>query len=366
MKSTIYLFAVLALILAALLTAAPAQAVSGSAMCMSDPATGPVGTVFAISCAGFSPNTILNMYGVEPSGRASGLNIYGFLPSSAKTDGTGTANFKFVTEIPGFTAVPPGDYIIVVHELSIGGGVAAEVHLPITVQSAQHPLVGALLAATFDKSDSDHVLWYTVDGMGYVPGEAVNIWVTQPPAAQCGGLGIDQLTLGNLAGNGSSLWTAPGTVWADKFGNIEFSIGFRTSACRGEHIVSARSPSSHIGGQVSIVVTGFSVPAANAQVTVNPGQVPAWKSFHVVSGTGFPANTGVNCWYTRPDGRSLFFIAFNAKTDNTGSFAAGSSLDDFPPYTSTIPGTWWVTCATPNQSVLGETSFQVFALMSDP
>lgn len=365
MKVSLRIVAALALLAAVMLMAAPTQAASGNLVCTVDPGTGPVGTTFTIACTGFSANTILNIYAVEPDGRASGLDIYGFFPTSVKTDKTGSAAFKFTTEFPGEFSVPPGNYVFVVHELGVGG-VVAEAHIPITVQSAQRPLIGALLSSEFVSTDDAHTVWYEIAGMFFNPGEAVNIWITQPPAAQCSGLGIDQLSLDTLAGGGSSLWIAPTTVWADADGNIDFMVGFRTSACRGEHIVSARALKSGIGGQVPVLVQGFSTRAANAFVTVTPGQVPAFNSFHVVSGTGFPANVGVNCWYTRPDGRVLSFINVNAKTDASGSFAVGNVLDDFPPFTSTDPGTWWVTCATPNRSALGQTSFQVFALMSDP
>lgn len=369
MKTTIRILAVLIAIAALMFVALPTQASTGSAACSVSPGSGPVGTVFAFACAGFSPLTIVNVYAVEPDGRSSGLNIYGFFPTEVKTDINGTAGFKFVTEFPALFSVPPGDYTFVVHELvpDGGGAIAAEVHIPLTVTASPRPLVGATLTAS-----APYFLGPQLDptfdfiGTGYKPGEIVNVWVTQPPAAQCSGIGIDQLTLGALGAGSSSLWVGPDDVKADSNGNIAFTIEFHTSACRGVHTINARALGSGAGAQTDVLVNGNIVRDANASVFVSPSSVPAYGSSFVVSGTGFPSNTGVNCWFTRPDGRVLTFINVDAQTDASGSFSAGARLDDFPPYTSTEPGWWTVTCATPSRSALGSATFLVYGLVSDP
>lgn len=360
MRSTIKILTVLAFFAALAIIAAPASA-APNAVCIANPGAAPVGSVFHIACSGYSPNTTVNIYAVEPDGRTSGLNIYGFFPTIAKTDSSGTAGFAFRTEAPGVFSVPPGDYTFVMQELAPGGGVAVLGQITVTVQSSDRPLVGAVLVASKVGTRT-----FAIAGFGWAPGEGVNIWVTQPPGTQCSGLGIDQLTLGALPGNGSSLWTAPGTVRADASGNIGFTIAFRPSACTGDYTISARALGSGIGAEVTVTVSGSTVVDTGALVFVNPSSVPAFRSRHTVSGTGFPANTGVNCWYTRPDGRVLFFINANATTDASGSFAVSNSLDDFPPFTSTEPGWWTVTCATTSRSALGEARFLVYALMSDP
>jgi hypothetical protein len=94
--------------------------------------------------------------------------------------------------------------------------------------------------------------------------------------------------------------------------------------------------------------------------------VTVFNSFFAVYGSGYPANSGVNCWFTRPDGRVLSFINVNVTTDASGSFSTGAFLDDFPPYTSSEPGTWYVTCATPNRSDLAIASFTAYAPAIDP
>lgn len=363
MKSKLMVVTVLALLAAAALLAAPAQAVTGNWFCTVTPGTGPVGTVFHVACSGFTPGATANIYAVEPDGRASGLNIYGFFPTNVKVDKTGALAFNFVTEFPGFFSVPPGDYTFVIQELVPDGGgqIAVLAKIPITVTSPTVNLGGALLIATPAEGT-----FFTIVGTGFAPFEAVNIWITQPPAAQCSGLGIDQLTLAALAGNGSSLWVAPGTVKADNAGDISFTVLFRPSACRGEHTISVRALGSGAGAAVTVLVNATGPTFENALVLVTPSMVPMYHSFHLVSGSFFPPNTGVNCWYTRPDGRVLGFINVNAKTDSAGNFTVGNTLDDFPPFTSTEPGLWTVTCATPDKSAIGTGTFTVFGMAPDP
>ena len=369
MKSTFKVLAVLAILAALVLVAAPAQASVGSYVCVASPGSGPVGTVFGIACSGYTPGRISNIYAVEPDGRASGLNIYGFFPDSVKADSKGVVAFSFATEAPGLFSVPPGQYIFVVQELVPDGGGAVNIRaqVPINVESSARPLTGGVLTNTLANADVvSKDVTFAFAGTGWMPGDAVNIWVTAPPATECSGLGIDQLTLGALAADGSSLWTGPGTVKADASGDIAFSIAFHAGACRGEYTVSARALSDKIGAETTLLLNGFSTRLANAVVAVSPSSVPAFNSVHTVSGTGFPANTVVNCWYTRPDGRVLSFINVDAKTDASGSFAVKNILDDFPPFTSTEPGWWWVTCATPDRSALGQAQFLVYGLMADP
>ncbi len=100
MRTALKISTLLFILAALAMVATPAQAEKGNLVCSVSPAHGPVGTTFSITCSGFSANTILNIYAVEPDGRTSGLNIYGFFPTSVKTDATGTAGFRFVTEFP--------------------------------------------------------------------------------------------------------------------------------------------------------------------------------------------------------------------------------------------------------------------------
>ncbi|MGE5140761.1 MAG: hypothetical protein ACM3JD_14930, partial [Rudaea sp.] len=78
MHRTLRYLTIFALLAAVVILAAPAQASTGDVACTVSPSDGVVGDVFVITCSGFSPNsTAINVYAVEPDGRASGLNIYG-------------------------------------------------------------------------------------------------------------------------------------------------------------------------------------------------------------------------------------------------------------------------------------------------
>lgn len=374
MRTTLKLLILLLVLASFGLIASPAQAAKGSWVCAVSPGSGPVGTTFTIACSGFTPNRTVNIWANEPDGRTSGLNIYGFFPTNVGVDGKGVVTFNFATMIPGFFAVGAGDYIFTIRQPTLDGGGASDVIAMVTVhvRGSTGVLKGATLSSKSlgfqrDPFSVGPLQQFEIMGTGFVPGENANVWVTQPPAAFCSGLGIDQLTLGTLAGNGSSIWSAPGTVSADGSGDIDFVISFRPSACVGVYQVSVRAPRSGIGGFTNVTVTGKGAPTGgNGTITVTPDRVLAFHSLHTVSGSGFPADTNLNCWYTRPDGRVLFFINFNASTDASGSFSVQSVLDDFPPFTSTEPGWWHVTCATPSQSASGVGKFLVVQGFVDP
>ncbi|MBI4674058.1 MAG: hypothetical protein HY741_20630 [Chloroflexi bacterium] len=356
LKLAAILFALIALGLAV----RPANAASSS--CLVSPDTSaPVGTTFWIACDGYAPNVLTNVYAVEPDGRASGINIYGFFPTTVKADENGIATFYFVTEYPGFYSVPIGNYTFVIHALGLGNTVINEHKINIEVQSRAENNSTAWLYASVD----DYVV--TFWGGGFNAWEQANVWVTQPDGSKCSGLGIDQLSLGALGAASSSLWVGPETVKADADGNIAFTIVFGSSACIGEYMVTVRSPSSGLAGEAGFAISGLSVTeAGGAWIMVSPDSVPIYGSFFAILGYGYPANTVVNCWLTRPDGRVLSFLNQNVTTDGSGSFATGASLDDFPPYTSSEPGTWHATCATPDRSYLAITSFTGYGLATDP
>lgn len=359
------LAALVVALLALALVARPAYA-GNTACAVSPDSSAPVGTTFWVTCTGFTPQVYANIYAVEPDGRASGLNIYGFFPSSVKADADGVVNFYFATERDGFFSTSVGNYTFVVQEIGLGNTILYKQEVPITVESRSEAHVGGWLYGTVVSHDESGTTIVFVGG-GFAPFDQVNPWVTQPEGAKCSGLGIDQLTLGALGAGGSSLWSGPDTVKADASGNIAFSIHFNPSACIGTYTVTVRSPGSGIAAEATGIVTGMPVTeTGGAFVWVSPDPVTVFGSSFAVYGSGYPANSIVNCWFTRPDGRVLSFINVDAKTDAGGSFSTGAKLDDFLPYTSSEPGTWYVTCATPNRSDLAIASFTAIAPAIDP
>lgn len=337
----------------------PANAAGGCSVSPGNSA--PVGTTFWISCDGYQPNVYTNVYAVEPDGRASGFNRYGFFPDTVKADESGVATFYFKTEFDGFFSTAVGQYTFVIHALGLGNTPINEHKVNIEVQSRAENNDSAWLYSTVDGRD------VSFSGGGFAPWEMVNPWVTQPDAAKCSGLGIDQLTLGALGAGASSLWSGPETVKADGNGDIAFTMHFNSSACIGEYTVTARGVTSLHAAETSFTINGDKVTAAGgAWIKVTPDSVPAFGSSLTIWGSGFPANSYMTCWFTRPDGRVLPFINVDVKTDLGGSFSVTTGLDDITPYTATEPGTWYVTCANPSHSNLATTWFSVYALQSDP
>src|SRR4051794_306432 len=82
--------------------AAPAAHAGTQATCWTDPTSGPIGTVFTVYCAGFSRDTILNTYYVEPDGAA--IAWY-----DIKTDENGSFALPFFTKFGTFAAVSVGN-----------------------------------------------------------------------------------------------------------------------------------------------------------------------------------------------------------------------------------------------------------------
>jgi hypothetical protein len=261
-------FVKVAVVLAALVALAlvPHSALAGGNLCVADPASAPVGTDINITCSGYSANTWINVYAVEPDGRASGIDIYGFFPTNIKTNAAGVAAFRFTTEFPGAFSAAVGKYTFVVQQIGLGHTILVENHVDVTVAARAENYTGAFLTSTVDSSPASGSDVAFVGG-GFDPFENVNTWVSQPAAANCSGLGIDQLSLGALGTNSSSLWSGPGTVKADAAGDIAFSVHFNPSACIGVYTLTARALGSGRAAESSFTIDGKSVTASKGSET---------------------------------------------------------------------------------------------------
>lgn len=350
------------------LLATPAQA--AGAKCWSDPTSGPPGTSFYIWCSGFSPNIHVNVYVVEPDGRAvSAAQITGFTSNvggaSILTDLAGNAAFWWHSAGGGNQgfAHQIGTWTWVVHELGPGNTVVAQGTTSVTIESVAAPLSGAKLYA----STSDWMTW-SFTGSGFARDETVNVWVSLP--ANCSGrLNVEAALADEPAIQGLfDGFVGPSNVKADEGGNIAFTIVFSSRACRGFYTVSARALGSGAGAEVTIEVRGGSVAeSVGASLTVVPDSVDALNSNITLLGSGFGASTVVNCWATRPDGRT--FKVGDVKTDAGGSFALtahASGMDSFAPYASEEPGWWAATCRAPSNGTTAIARFLVYGLTSDP
>lgn len=364
----------LALILAGLfLAAAPANA--AGAVCSSDPVSGPPGTRFNINCIGFSANIHVNAYVVEPDGRAvSAVQVVGFGSNvgggDILTDAAGNASFVWQsqdgrTELPGGGSFGHqiGEWTWVVHELGFNNSVLAQGQAKLTIESYQWEQAGA----TLDSESTDNKL-HTFHGSGFAPNEYVNLWVSLP--LHCSGRGNvegasadDPLFQGLFDG-----FIGPNTVKANEFGDISFTILFTSRACRGYYKVTAYALGSGYGAITEIAVGGEAlITALGVSVSAVPDSIDALDPVLTLLGNGWGANENINCWSTRPDGRSFSLGTISA--DAAGHFAWDvhiSGFDSFAPFASEEPGMWSVTCRAPAGGATALTTVMVHALTVDP
>jgi hypothetical protein len=334
--------------------------------CVASPDSGPPGTSFFISCSGFSANTHLNAYVVEPDQRAiSSEQVVGFA-GNLKTDADGNVEFAWHTPNGGEDGFSPqiGTWTWVVHELTLGEVVVTQGQVNVEIESVDAPQAGGDLFAESD----DGQTWF-FSGSGFDRDEYVNIWVTLP--INCSGrFNVEGASADEPFNQGAfDGFFGPNSVKADEDGEISFAIVFSSFACRGQYSVTARALGSGVGAIVAFEVTG-DVPAAtlNTFITVTPDSVDALNPYITILGSGFNPGEGVNCWTTRPDGRS-FSLFGSVVVDASGSFAWSSHASDFDsfwPFASEEPGLWSVTCREPSTGTTALATFMVNALTSDP
>jgi hypothetical protein len=358
-------------------TTAPARAAGAS--CVSDPVSGPPGTTFQIVCSGFSSNTHVNAYVVEPDGRAiSAGQVVGFDSNvgggSILTTGAGNASFAWHSqdgriEQPGGGAFAHqlGAWTWVVHELGPAQTIVAQGQATVMIDAFHWEQTGASLHS----ETADHAL-HTFSGAGFWRDEYVNIWVTLPihcsgRANVEGASADDPLFQGLFDG-----FIGPNTVKANERGEIAFSILFTSRACRGYYQVTVHALGSGYGAITEIAVGGNEIiETFGVSITAVPDSIDALYPILTLLGNGWGAYREVNCWSTRPDGRS--FNLGTAKADAAGHFAWDVHIsntpggpDSFSPFASEEPGLWSITCRAPASGDTALTRIMVHALTSDP
>lgn len=406
-RNRLVLFGIImgAVLLAALLVS-PSSAAAGGVSCGADPSAVVLGARITIRCTGFDPNTFVNSYVVEATGFSEvgrsnytacmfGTRTPNNGNGTSKTDEQGAATFYWYTQDgsgnPSFCSYDGyanqlGTYTVVVQELDGRKGVKL-------AGKTQVRLLGKAVSYTGATLTTDAVVHVgsnlTVNGSGFAPNEAVNIWFTRP--LDCSGLGWGYWT--GVSAFDPEHWTDAGvvgsaTVKADAAGNFTAKYLFGTLPtdnaypCLGMWAVTARALKSNRGAEAQFVVRGNSV-ANNARVWTDEASVPAiGQKFggelgigvHV-HGSGFPAGARVTCWLTRPDG-----VVYDSRTignykvstvvvvgaDGTFSLLALSQTSDIA-YQGEQPGLWFVSCRTTDGKVSGIAQFRVFSLpFADP
>ncbi len=327
---------------------------AADAVCTADPPAGPVGTVFVLSCEGYTPGAFVYAYLVEPSGAAGQL----FFESGAiKVNEQGVITYtqpsRFEDEsIEGDIALQTGTWIFVAEELGLAKSVLHRGEVKFTVTGGTEGVSGASLHADPEllyKPEPAYVHFRSADvtvtrlnasqpvefhGSGFAPGEVVSIWL-EPPGGGCpsftehthGSVGqiipgsgsvVGDITLNTPAYDGIGA-QAFGNARASAQGEIEFEAFFFSTACEGAWHFVARGNASGSGGDTYVTVVGNAVETS-AWLAADPPVATALFDHIRFSGYGFGANEHVSCWLTSPQGRTLGFpddleVTFNHPED---------------------------------------------------
>lgn len=332
-------FALGALVLLSAVAAVPIATAyaAADATCVSDPSSGPVGTVFAISCSGYDPNVHVYAYLVEPSGAANQLfdsrtstNFLtdkrgSFIYSQESNFGesslqTGTWHFVAEQLGPAHTVVHRGETTFTVTGGTEGVSGASLTANPGTIHKPEQGYAHAFeMGVTYNFYNySDPV---TISGGGFTPGEMVTFWA-EPPGGGCpsftshnnvaAGVVVPGLVARYLTevfnyplydGIGSS---ALGSVRAGAGGSVSLDVFFNMTACEGMWHFAARGNTSGAGGETFITVIGNEI-STNAWLSADPETVTALFGTVTFSGSGFGADERLSCWLTSPQGRTLGF-----------------------------------------------------------
>lgn len=401
-KRTLYIF--LALVVTLFGVVGTTQAAEG-VLCSADPNVAQVGSVIHISCMGFDRDALVNAYVVEPTGfsevgRSSyavcmvGTRTNKSYDATAKADENGTAGYIWYTQdgsVSDFCgyygyANQLGTYTVVVQQLDGAGSIKyiGKVNVTLTGNGETH--TGAWVGVDEVVSSGDD---FSVHGSGFAPNEYVNVWFTRP--ADCSGLGWWYYT--GVSAFDPSQWGGagvygPGSVKTDEQGN--FAAWYSATdhegsyPCLGKWSVTANALGSGVGSEAQFTMRGKTI-AGNAWVWTDESMVPSigqkyscWGggdtcgvAVHVY-GSDFPANSIVNCWFTRPDGTVNYGLVPGSNTsdsmaafkvDGSGQFSGlVTSWTSGIGYQGEQPGMWHISCGTPDKKYSGAASFTVYAL----
>lgn len=379
---------------------APAPALAGSIDCSADPSSATLGSLVRITCAGFDPNTLVNVYVAEPTGFSEvgysnysacilGTRAPNDYRATSKTDEHGVGVFLWYTQ-NGKNTCPNtdyngyanqiGTYTVVVQELA-PGGIKYAGKTNVTLNGFSESYNGA---SVWTDATAVSGGWLNVYGSGFAPNEYVNVWFTRP--ADCSGLGDWYYT--GVSAFSPSEWSGGGvsgadSVKADSAGNFAATYLLKDKPtgnaypCLGQWSVTARAPGSGVGGETVFTITGNRIDET-ASVWTDEASVPSIGqpydcgnkgcgiAVHI-NGSGFPGGSPVSCWFTRPDGVvSIGYAVEGApgiKVAGDGTFkSVRLTYTSEVTYQGEQPGEWAVTCGTLDGKYVGIAHFTVYAL----
>lgn len=342
---------VVAILFFGVLTAVPQSWVyaAADATCTSDPSSGPVGTEFEITCWGYTPNSYVYAYLVEPTGAAVPV----FESSGAiKVKQDGSVSYNQDSKYGHSMALQTGTWTFVAEELGRAKTVLHRGETTFTITGGTEGVSGADLAgspATIHKPEQAYDstgfgFGYfsspalsepaTLSGDGFMPGEVVTIW-TEPPGGGCPSMTRhNSLSAGSIVpgigglfirtdfntplydGIGAQIFA---NVKANQAGEISTQVYFYPYACEGQWRFVARGNASGSGAETWITVVGNPIPT-NAWLSADPTSASAMFGTIRFSGSGFGANEHITCWLTTPQGRTIgypepYYITYSLPTE---------------------------------------------------
>lgn len=340
---------------------------AASASCTASPDSGAPGTLFTLHVSGFTPNTHLWLYAVEPDGTAFSDILFQDFGGTIKTNEQGAASFAFRSRFDQLglpIARALGSWTLVAQELGQGGAVVHEAHCAIFIRGAAAPLEGATLTVTPDAGFNDAI--YTVHGSGFAPNEIVNLWLTPP--MYCSGFAFDLdgfLSVNAAAsaiGWGSAKTNSAGEFAYDIFGNTPYF-------CAGDWSVSARSPGSGVAGAAVFRVVGHPIEVGGATLTAYPTSAISRGGVIQFQGSGFDANEVVICWYTRPEGTVREFPVHYADSSGGLDLVLATGFDDEilgMHYSEGSLGNYVMTCKGQASGDIATAEFLLYGGITDP
>jgi hypothetical protein len=330
------LFVLVAMLFLSALAAIPQNIAfaAADATCTSDPAAGPVGTRFVIVCSGFTPNSYVYAYLVEPTGAAGEL----FAPSGAiKVKEDGSITYTQQSKFENVASLQTGTWTFVAEELGLAKTVKHRGEVKFTVTGGTEGVSGAALSpnpSTIHKPQTayDHFKMgagtfntlalskpVTIHGEGFAPNEIVTFWL-EPANGGCASMTKHtSVNAGTIVPSVVALYVHQdlntpiydgigaqllADAQADANGQVSVNVYFTSIACEGAWRFVARGNGSGRGASTWVTVIGNAV-ATNAWLAADPSVVSAMFGTVHVNGSGFGANEHVSCWLTSPQGRTL-------------------------------------------------------------
>lgn len=368
--------AVLAIFLAAYALAHAATPVlAADTSCSASPDSGPAGTSFALTVSGFTPNTHLWTYAVEPDGTAFSDPEFNAFGGTVKTDESGQATLSFPTRFTIYNypvARALGRWTIVAQELGLGGTIVHEAHCTLTLTSGgEQSLAGATLVV-----DPARVTVGTnalVTGSGFGAFVTVNLWVSPP--WNCSGFAFSLPDVLHQKVGASAYMQA--NVKANSDGEISYLLPtYSVYSCVGTWSISAYAPESGAGASAEFVIAGRTVPGG-AWLAVDKASGYTRGDTFAFSGAGYTPGSTASCWTTRPEGTvrpvrdikveadGTFAFSFNTGFDFEGDFD-GDTVIERMHYSEGSIGVYSMTCRDNASGATGETTFTLNGLLSDP